>query len=215
MFLTFLWESSTSLYPFRSAASHGVKARCLQWLQAKALLHWNNISSFHGISLVALSYPRRSDRVECKSQSRARVDHAEMVASEMRKGWAGAQFTRAGINRTFPFNRQQLVARLTDALIVYPVLGRHRPDLRPVCWGRFSPPVDRIEGMKYLLGVKGNSLLRGEGEGAAVQHSCISGCNKTKFPVEIAMSNCLRGICVFGGRTGAATVPEQWQRGEN
>lgn len=29
------------------------------------------------------------------------------------------------------------------------------------------------------------------------------------------MSNSLRGICVFGGRTGAATIPEQWKQGEN
>lgn len=109
-------------------------------------------------------------------------------------------FTRAGINRTFSFKRRQLVAMLTDALvIVHPMLGRHRPDLPPVCWGRFSPLVDRIEGMKYLLGVEGNTLLRGEGERAAVQHSCVFGCNKKKFPVETAVSNCLRGICVFGG----------------
>lgn len=29
------------------------------------------------------------------------------------------------------------------------------------------------------------------------------------------MSNSLRGICVFWGRTGAATIPEQWKQGEN
>lgn len=69
-------------------------------------------------------------------------------------GWSSVNcLTRAGVDRIFSFNRQQLVVRLTDALIIlYPVLGRHRPDLHLVCGGGWvSPLVDRLEGMKYLL----------------------------------------------------------------
>lgn len=33
--------------------------------------------------------------------------------------------------------------------------------------------------------------------------------------MERAVSNSLRGSCVFGGRTGVATIPEQWKQGEN
>lgn len=33
--------------------------------------------------------------------------------------------------------------------------------------------------------------------------------------MERAASNSLRGICVFGGRTGAATIPGQCKQGEN
>ena len=58
----------------------------------------------------------------------------------------------------------------------------------------------RIEGVEGLLGAEGRSLLRGEGEGAATQHSCSFGCNKKKFPVEITVSNCLGGfVCLRGG----------------
>lgn len=102
-------------------------------------------------------------------------------------GWSSVNcFMRAGINRTLAFKRWQLVGRLTNTfVIVYPVLGWYHP----VSWGRFSPLVHCVE-MKYLLGVKGNILLRGEGERAAVQHSCIFGCNQKKFPVETAVSDC-------------------------
>lgn len=76
----------------------------------------------------------RSDVAESKSQSRPRVDHAEVVAPEVWKGtvWSSVNcFTRAELNRTFSFNRWQLRARLTGALVIlYPVLGQHRPDLR-------------------------------------------------------------------------------------
>lgn len=42
-----------------------------------------------------------------------------------------------------------------------------------------------------------------ERQGAVVQHSCAFGCSEEKFPVQRAVHNSLRGICVFGGRTGA------------
>lgn len=72
------------------------------------------------------------------------------------------------------------------------------------------------EEMKCLFRGKGKSLWRGKGKGrAVVQHSCAFGCIEEKFPVERAVSNSLRGICVFEGRTGAAAIPEQCKQGEN